>query len=319
MHEKWHDLDGDSRREVYKKKAEADCERYWEELAKYDVALDLDESWPPSLVDGEGSPLTDPYDSNDEERRARREFITDVRNEQRWCRYRADHPAYNKLVAPTHPIDVTEPFPFFRLPTELRVNVYEHLLTCPTSINVDGDWPFDTRLLTVSHRVYAEALRAFYASNCFHVKIGSNLDYNFEERMITESSGTEPPFPTALIRRWRIEVFCNPEREQTTIHRLREQLETLSTILKCCKKIDEITFRSIRQARPNYSGPRDSNVDSMFDPLWDVLNTVRGIGNAVFTDPREEFRRLHLSQHTDLGSPEKRSELKALMESSLTS
>ncbi|KAI9759454.1 MAG: hypothetical protein M1835_000364 [Candelina submexicana] len=332
LHERWTDLE-DSRRAPYEAKAEADHNRYHEELANYDVSLDLDDSYPPSqsdclhlssaAIDDEGSAY-----GSDEQPHCH-EHVAEAKSKQRWCRYRVDHPAWNRLVKPARAIVLDGPFRFLDLPVEIRTCIYKLLLTAPKTVSAnmgDHSWPFDTRLLAVSRQVYKEALSAFCSSNYFHVETGINNNYNFRESFMKSSTGTEPPYPTALIRHWDIRIFCNPHWDtDTTLPQMEAQLKTLAGTLKSCRKLDEIKILSFRQApfdhatagSSNYLGPRDRETDRLFDPLWDILGSVNGVGRAVFTNPEEEFCGLGLNAHTDLGSPEKRMEVKALMESSV--
>lgn len=67
----------------------------------------------------------------------------------------------------------TKPFPFLSLPYEIRLHIYELLLSFPKTLDLD---PSNARMLIpslrlffVSRQIHAEASRAFYSLNTFRI------------------------------------------------------------------------------------------------------------------------------------------------------
>ncbi|PVI05308.1 hypothetical protein DM02DRAFT_715853 [Periconia macrospinosa] len=66
-----------------------------------------------------------------------------------------------------------KPFPFLALPYEIRLHIYELLLSFPKTLDLDPSNPRtlipNLRLFLVSRQIHAEASRAFYSLNTFRI------------------------------------------------------------------------------------------------------------------------------------------------------
>ncbi|KAH7034310.1 hypothetical protein B0J12DRAFT_276442 [Macrophomina phaseolina] len=154
----------------------------------------------------------------------------------------------------------TDPFPFFALPAEIRLRVYEELLTVPTVIDLDPVnyrriWRRALPLYLTSHRMHEEAYRVFYGANqfrlfplhgrFFHTKkpLLARLPPRYRNSLTRLELRLGPGWQGPLPRCWDL----SPEgAEKLGLADLRE-VRSLKVFVECDPASDEI-FRGFRRS-----------------------------------------------------------------------
>ncbi|KAJ4369203.1 hypothetical protein N0V83_006288 [Neocucurbitaria cava] len=100
---------------------------------------------------------------------------------------------------------ITSPSPFLNLSTELRINIYEHLLVSQIPLKgrtarLDEKYDLHTSILRVNKQIHDEARSVFFGRNTFYLTSMPPLRpwkiYDYEKEEIREEEGSgafEPP------------------------------------------------------------------------------------------------------------------------------
>ncbi|KAI4178877.1 MAG: hypothetical protein L6R41_008169, partial [Letrouitia leprolyta] len=233
----------------WNKQAAADRKRFQQEKRAYNDNLRLDEE---ILTDKEAEDECECGNGFDDIRVA----LQRRRCEQRWSRYRRDHPRFNATVKATD--QAVGPGTFHRfldLPVEIRDQIYAHLFDGAGNGGGLRQWqleyettgpdpelrfthlhPLDTRILATCHQIYAESLDALYSNTCFVVDIARS---SIPPLFIQHPTGIVAPRPTAKIRRWHVQLTLTNLRH---LDMIRPQVVALRDVMKQCDRLDEVRF-----------------------------------------------------------------------------
>lgn len=145
-----------------------------------------------------------------------------------------------------------QPFPFFALPSELRIRILEHLLIFPKTIDLD---PANSRTLLpalrtflVSRRMHAEASHVFYATNTFRVFAISGRFFHTKKQLLAR-------LPTHCIAQMRsLELrlgpgFNKPPKGWVVDSRLQLHAATNVRTLKVFVELDPASHPSFEAFR----------------------------------------------------------------------
>lgn len=122
----------------------------------------------------------------------------------------------------TQPVS-DRPFPFLKLPREIRDIIYYYaLLLTGKGLKTESTWEQMTRLYLVNHQVYLEATKTFYSSITFFFGMSSEMALDHD--MLRNPSNARA---RSFVRRIQTMVFvgsdagCNVPCGQTASNRLR--------------------------------------------------------------------------------------------------
>ncbi|KAI4205513.1 MAG: hypothetical protein LQ350_000292 [Teloschistes chrysophthalmus] len=269
-------------RQQWEEKAALDLQRFEKEKMEYNRVLQLDD------------------DIREEDCRDKVFEYSRRRGEQRWARYRRDHPKFNPSVeAVGTSVGPCSSSRFLDLPRELRDRIYRHYFDEPRTRREFRQWqlvyeaykvepemdfsetePFDTRILAVNHQVYAEALDVLYShrTRCFVVDI---TKASVLPLFVRHATGTQAPRPTLKIRRWHVYINLT-NRNQVT--RMKSQLQQLCDVMEQSKKIEEITFTR-ETAHWHWEENKTGDLKKAY---WEMLNQVLDNRPFFATSSREE-------------------------------
>lgn len=146
----------------------------------------------------------------------------------------------------------TQPFPFFELPSELRIRILELLLVRDRTIDLD---PSNTRtilpslrIFLTSRRMHAEASHVFYAMNTFRVFAINGRFFHTKKQLLTR-------LPTRYIAHMRsLELrlgpgFNKPPKGWVVDHRLQLHAAVNVRLLKVFVELDPASHPSFEGFR----------------------------------------------------------------------
>ena len=205
---------------------------------------------------------------------------------QRWKRYRYDHPRAcggSKSPVPKRPFRIMD------LPFELRREIFSfvlrrshRILQYPPDGSADVlDGPVDVRLFVVSRQVFAEALKVFYEVNIFTISTDPSYYRKAMPLFIRQSTGSEAPRPTNLIKRIHVH-FRFIRGFSTNTDEFRFLWRHFCEFLKTCRNLRTVEI-SVRW--PQYFSV-DRRIDLQIDRLTEMLMNTGSTMGATFSDVR---------------------------------
>ena len=312
----------------YEEKAVAVRKRYEQEKREYNDTLDLEDE---ILTDQEAlNECECGNGANDIRVETER-----LRCEQKWTRYRRDHPKFNKgHHASEEGVDSRSFNRFNDLPVEIKNQIYQHVL-CDSKVGGEiRQWqvhyeskgnpfelrftdlqPLDTRILVASREIYNSALHQLYSVKTFVVDIS---DFTATPLFVRDATNFSSPRPTSRIRRWHIRLFYGQLTDKALI---MPQIIALRDALKQCANLEEIRFTWM--CSPVWR-PASSDMIHSFDSMLKLFAVVHGVGKVIFTKKLSKRERERMNKWLDgcrdieLASQEAREVVKAAMESPRT-
>ncbi|KAL8898590.1 MAG: hypothetical protein Q9207_006623 [Kuettlingeria erythrocarpa] len=302
----------------------ADRRRFEQEKREYNAHLQLEEE---ILTDQEELAQCECGNAADDLMVATRRW----RSEQQWSRYRRDHYKFNESVkAPDQAVGPGHFYHFEHLPTEIRSQVYVHLLSGPygtshalrqwqlrfecqeddNELRFTDMQPLDTRILVANREIYNSALAVLYSTNIFIVDVSRA---SVLPLFVQDPTGLSAPRPTSRIRRWHIRLTFAGVVHRNTIMR---QLKSVRDVIKQCVRLDEVRFTWI-SVPPYWTEVPD--LVREYDAMLRLFQDIRGVGQVSYTkDFSETGERndwLDGWDNLHLASKEVREAVKASMES----
>lgn len=217
-------------------------------------------------------------------------FQTRRINLQNWNRYRFDHPrACGGAVTPVP----KTPFPFMRLPVELRREVFVHVLhrrlrkVCQLRPDGSADvlgGPIDVRVFAVSRAVFAEAVRVFYETNTFALTPRDRRYRTHIPLFVSQSTRHQLPRPTESIKRMQVDLGMAqaPSPPYVQVDGGQEHWEQVCDFLKNCKNLRKIEIAVwCKDYIYHRSGP---SVDQKIDQLFGMFRDISDADRAVFSE-----------------------------------
>ncbi|KAL8941000.1 MAG: hypothetical protein Q9211_002005 [Gyalolechia sp. 1 TL-2023] len=275
-------------RTYWNEQAAVDRKRFQLEKGAYNNNLRLDEE---ILTDKEAGDECDCGNGFDDIRVA----LQRRRCEQRWSRYRRDHPRFNSTVKATdHALGPGTFYRFLALPTEIRDQIYTHLFQTASNSRGLRQWqleyettgpdpelrfthlhPLDTRIFATSHQIYAESLDALYSTGCFVVDIARS---SILPLFIQNPTGTLAPRPTTKIKRWHIQLTLTNLRHKDMV---LPQVVALRDVMKQCVRLDEVRFTWLTV--PHY-WEEIGDLIREYDAMLSLFKDVHGVGKVIYTE-----------------------------------
>ncbi|KAL8833093.1 MAG: hypothetical protein Q9170_004502 [Blastenia crenularia] len=217
--------------------------------------------------------------------------VTDKRAIQRWNRYRRD---YRKQGPVDDVPSSQEPFPFFRLPFDVRRMVYTLLVKRSRPViqlEPDGSGkhpggPVELRAAVASKQLFTEVMSTFFEENTLELEIipGGSIGLPVLFQSGAMSAGF---WPMWSIKQIQLSISFGRKEESNFI---RAELEKLSRGLQDC---DLARMQITAYCRKNFElNGVDESVDRIFDEAFDKvlgqLETMRGVKELVFVEEMDE-------------------------------
>jgi hypothetical protein len=283
----------------YHARASEDTAQYIADLDAYNKAVPLSPSAHSTDVDSDLSDEGE-FDHYDRYAEACRRVAV-----QKWNRYRRDH--YKACGGALLPVP-EQPFRFLDLPLELREKVYamvvgreKELYQMPSDGSAaEKEGPVDVRIFAVSRQVFAESVRVFFNINILRVTISHDVDLP-----IFMSGSTS-------VHLKRVHLWISFDLIETK-RWMEDVLKTVCTKLKKCICLRELRITAICQT---------SRVDEAKNREWDrmleLIAEIKPVDHVVFTDKESLWMRYLINDHSILGTPERATRVKQMMESNST-
>ena len=209
---------------------------------------------------------------------------------QNWNRYRFDHPrACGGAVTPVP----GTPFPFMKLPVELRREIYVHVLhrrlRAVCQLRPDGSadvvgGPIDVRIFAVSRTVFAEAVRVFYETNTFALTPRDRRYRTHIPLFVSQSTRDQVPRPTDSIKSMQVDLGMEYAESPpyVQVDGGQEHWEQVCDFLKDCKNLRKIEIAVwCKDYIYDSAGP---GVDQKIDKLFEMFREIRSADEAVYSE-----------------------------------
>ena len=197
------------------------------------------------------------------------------RGYQIWNRYRRDNPGacgFARTLVPQ------KPFPFFRLPSEIRKQIItpilqstQELQQMPGDQSTHDDWlfPVDVRIFAVSQQMNMEATQIFYSSNVFRVETTEA-----DQLPLWIREAASPMSPLQHMR--RIHVLARYLGDDVLSY-LDRNFTPIAQALRHCQSLV-----SLRISMCIWSTVAPGFRQGVDDILWRSLSNLRGLEDLTF-------------------------------------
>lgn len=209
---------------------------------------------------------------------------------QNWNRYRFDHPrACGGAVTPVP----ETPFPFMKLPVELRREIFVHVLhqrlgtVCQLRPDGSADvlgGPIDVRVFAVSRAVFAEAVRVFYETNTFALTPRDRRYWTHIPLFVSQSTRDQAPRPTDSIKRMQVDLGMGQAESPpfVQVDGGQEHWERVCGFLKSCKNLRKIEIAV--WCKDYVYDIAGASVDQEIDKLFEMFRDIRSADEAMFSE-----------------------------------
>lgn len=295
LNDAWRALPPDERAK-YHAMSKPDLDQLATETAAFNARIPLSPSVP-----------SEPGSDNSEDEGV----LEERRGAQRWNRYRRDHPkACGGAFAPTP----DKPFPFFRLPLELRRRIYglvlgkrlllRHEEADESADGVEG--PIDVRLFAVSKMMQEEAMSFFFENHVFAIDVGDDGILGELPLFARKDTQRRKAWPVEKIKRVEISVTI---LKSLQVPFLEPLLERVCDMLAGCTQLAEVRITPTCPMR-SHGAPLDPDMDG----LLDSFSCVKGVKNVIWTtDAMELWTRYEMYDSRVVGTEEQRVRIGRIM------
>ncbi|KAI4114843.1 MAG: hypothetical protein LQ345_004453 [Seirophora villosa] len=231
----------------------------------------------------------------------------DRRAIQKWNRYRRDH--RSKKSRDAVPAS-TVPFPFLRLPFDIRRMVYALIVSRPhpvTQMDTDGSakrhfGPVDLRLALASKQLFAEVMTTLFEDDMINLEINPNASIGLP--ILFRTNATSAAYwPLENIKRVQIRIFYNKKEESRFVD---------AELVKFCNIIRHCSLTRLQLITYYQKGFYSKELEESFDQALAPLEMLRNVQDLVFNED-SDWRWMESNSHRRLGTDAYRERLRSIV------
>lgn len=219
--------------------------------------------------------------------------VKDRRAVQRWNRYRKD---YRRSIPSPAASGSGAPFPFLRLPFDIRRMVYALMVKRPRHvIQMDADGsgrhqngPIDLRIAVTSKQLHTEVMGAFFEDNVIGVDILPDSSIGLPVLFNTKAVSAAY-WPLQSIKRLHLFIEYNQTEHGNFV---RAELQKLCGVLGRC------SLAQLRITAWSSTKWYQESLDEPFDQVLKGLETLRGVQELDFTEDFNAYCAQGLDNHS---------------------